>query len=75
MPEEKTNIRVTIPRVMQGEVMQALNRAGGVITNITEEREHSTAVDASLPTKALSAFQAWLDNYGKGEGRISEGQP
>jgi translation elongation factor EF-G len=73
VPEDNASIRVTIPQEMEGEVMQALNRAGGLITNITQEGEHSTAVDASLPSKALSGFQTWLENYTKGQGRISQG--
>lgn len=72
MPEQKANICVTIPEAMAGDVMQALNRAGGLITNVTEEGDHSTAVDAAVPTKGLPGFRAWLEEYTKGQGRISD---
>ena len=73
MSEDNANIRVTIPQAMEGEVMLALNRGGGLITNVNKDGEHSTAVDASFPTKGLSAFRAWLQDYSKGQGRISQG--
>lgn len=75
MPEEKANIRVTIPEAMEGEVMQALNRAGGLIRNVSKEGNHSTAVDAAIPTHGLPGFRAWLEGYTKGQGRISHGAP
>jgi hypothetical protein len=43
MPEEIVNIQVTVAEAIEQEVMLALNRAGGVITDVRRESEHSTS--------------------------------
>ena len=75
MSPSKINIQVSVPEAVEGEVMLALNRAGGVITDVRREGEHSTAIGAALPAKGLPAFRTWLQDYSKGQGRISEGLP
>jgi len=75
MPDEKANIQVTVAEAIEQVVMLALNRAGGVITDVRRESEHSTGIGAAVPKKSLATFRAWLQGFTKGQGRISEGFP
>jgi hypothetical protein len=75
MPDEKAKIQVTAPEAMELEVMLAVNREGGVITDVRREGDHSTGIGASLPKSSLAGFKAWLHEFTKGQCRISEDLP
>ena len=75
MPDEKANIQVTVPEAIEQEVMLALNRSGGVITDVRREGEHSTGIGAAVPKSSLATFRGWLQEFTKGQGRISEDVP
>ena len=69
---EETKIRVSIPRVLEGDVLSHLNRLRGFITHIQIERPSWTAVEALLRSELVSEFKAWLHEFSKGQGRVSE---
>ena len=75
MPNEKANIQVTVPEAIELEVMLALNRSGGVITDVRREGERYTGIGAAVPKIRLATFRAWLLEFTKGQGRISEDIP
>ena len=71
-PDQEANIHVNVPESLEVEVVLALNRFGGVITDVRREPEHSTGIGASLPREGFATFQGWLQDFSKGQGRISE---
>ena len=68
----EANIRISVAEAIQVEVLGAINRAGGLITNIRKESEHSTGIDATVPRQNLASFEIWLRGFSNGQGRISE---
>jgi translation elongation factor EF-G len=72
MPDRRANIQVIIPKRLEGDVMQEINRLGGAITKIQEEPDHSTGIEASIPREGMVAFQTWLKDFSNGQGRSSE---
>jgi translation elongation factor EF-G len=71
MHDEKANIQVTVPEAIELEVMLALNREGGLITNLRRESSHWTGIEAAVPKSSLASFKSWLQEFTKGQGRIS----
>jgi hypothetical protein len=57
---------------MEVDVLLALNRTGGVITDVRKKGEIRTAIGATIPTKNMAEFSAWLKNFSGGQGHISE---
>ena len=58
---------------IEADVMSALNRSGGLITDVHKEDEHSTSIGATLPRQNLASFEVWLRDFTNGQGRVSEG--
>ena len=72
MSSEQANIQVLVTESIETEVMGALNRAGGRITDVRREGKCSTGIGATVPRQNLVSFEAWLRNFSNGQGRISE---
>jgi translation elongation factor EF-G len=72
MPEKNSKILVSVPEKMEGEVLLALNRADGVITQVRREGELFTGMGATIPTKNVPTFTAWLRQFSNDLGHISE---
>ena len=63
MPAEKANIHLTVPASVESEVMLAINRAGGIITDLRMEDAGFTAISADVPSETLAAFGAWIQEF------------
>jgi hypothetical protein len=72
MHSERANIQVSVAEAIEAEVMGALNRAGGRITDVRREDQRSTGIGATVPRQNLASFEAWLRDFSNGQGRISE---
>ncbi len=72
MCSEQANIQVSVAETIQVDVLLALNRAGGRITEIRKEGEASTGIGATVPRQNLKSFEAWLQEFSNGQGRIRE---
>ena len=72
MPEEVSNVRASVPEVIEAEVMQRISRLGGVITSIESEPNSRTSIGATLPRMHIPDFKSWLNGYSDGRGLVSE---
>jgi translation elongation factor EF-G len=72
MLDKPTKIHVSVSDALEGEVLLALNRVGGVITEVSRKGEHSTGIGATVPSKNVPPFTAWLTEFSKGHGHVSE---
>ena len=75
MRPERANIQVSVAETIEAEVMSAVNRAGGLITDVRRESEHSTGIGATVPRQNLAAFEIWLRDFSNGQGRVSKDLP
>jgi len=73
MSEKTLTIHVSVSETIEGEVLLALNRAGGVIIEVRRQGELSTGLGATVPTQNLPTFAKWLREFSKDQGHISEG--
>ena len=71
-PPNETKIRVSVPRVLEGDVPSYLNRLRGLIRNIEIEAPSRTAIEALLRSELVSEFKVWLHDFSKGQGRVLE---
>jgi len=60
MSLETTHIRVSVPELIEGQVLAELNRLGGQITLITKEGDSRTAIGSTLPKMNMDAFKTRL---------------
>ena len=72
MPEETSKLHVSVSKAIEGEVLGALNRAGGVITGLRRLGELSTGIDVTLPRNNVQGFATWLKAFSNGQGQVSE---
>ncbi len=72
MQDKTSKIHGSVAKAIETEVMLALNRAGGVITDVRRQGQLSTSIGASLPARNVSTFAAWLGDFSQGQGRVSE---
>ena len=72
MLDKPTKIHVSVSDALEVEVLLALNRAGGVITELSRQGEHSTSIGATVPSKNVPTFTAWLTDFSKCQGHVSE---
>jgi len=73
MADEVAHIRTSVPETLEMEVMQHLNRLGGVITSVECEAKSRTAIGSTLPKTRVAHFKSWLQSYSDGRGKVSEG--
>jgi hypothetical protein len=71
-PPEGARIRVSVPQVIERDVLSNLIRLRGVIVNLEIERPSWTAIEALLRSEFVSEFKTWLHDFSKGQGRVSE---
>ena len=72
MASHHAQIHVSIPDGLVGEVLQELNRLGGTVTMLQQEKESWTGIDESIPATSVAAFKAWLMEFSGGQGHVSE---
>lgn len=72
MSPEITHIRASVPEGIEGEVILALNRFGGVITKIEREGDSRTTIGSTVPKKHIAQFKTWLDTFSSGQGLLAE---
>lgn len=72
MRPERANIQVYVAEAIEAEVLCAINRAGGLITDVRRESENSTGIGATVPRQNLTSFEGWLRSFSSGQGRVSE---
>ena len=72
MAEEVAHIRTSVPETLEAEVMQHLNRLGGVITSVEREAESRTSIGSTVPKTRVADFRSWLQSYSDGRGSVSE---
>lgn len=75
MRSEKANIQVSVVQALEVEVMSAINRAGGLITDVRQEGDYSTCIGATVPRQNLATFEVWRRDFSNGQGRVSENLP
>ena len=72
MRPDQAHIQVSVAEAIETAVMGALDRVGGRITDVRREGELSTGIGATVPRQNLASFEAWLRDFSKGQGKISE---
>jgi hypothetical protein len=73
-PQETAPIRASVPQQIEAEVMLELNRLGGIITSVEQERDSRTAIVATVPKKHVGDFTVWLHRVSGGHASLSEDQ-
>jgi hypothetical protein len=72
MSLEITNIRASVPKMIEVQVMQGLNLLGGEITGIDREGEFRTIITFTIPKKHIGEFKTWLHTFSSGQGTFTE---
>ncbi|MDB6124063.1 MAG: hypothetical protein JWQ71_3056 [Pedosphaera sp.] len=70
MPSEIINIRVSVPKVIELEVMGRLNLLNGMITSIAAENDSRTLIGSTIPAQHVESFKTWLHKFSNGQGSI-----
>jgi translation elongation factor EF-G len=69
---QEIHIRASVPETIEGDVMSALNRLGGVITTIEREGDSRTTIGSTIPKKHIGKFKDWLQTFSNGRGSFAE---
>ena len=72
MSPEITKIRVSVPEMIEGQVLARLNLLGGQITFIEIEGDFRSAITSTIPKKYIGEFKTWLDTFSSGQGTFTE---
>ncbi len=72
MASNRTQIHVGVPDSLVAEVLEKLNRLGGTVTGIEQEKESRTGIDESIPVTNVAGFKAWLMAFCGGQSHVSD---